>query len=431
MTSKLKQKLKGKKFKDYFSVFRSTVLVQILGLVRGFIVAKFLGPGDYGFLTSIRLVSMLEKFGNFGFQQVVNREVAYLRGQKDPSEENISLIMKTGYSSEILLSVILGLIGVIVGLCIDDPKTSFAIIIASTVLAFAKTHAMLMSQAILEKKFQLYGNITLWTGVLCSALIIAGVPFGGIWCVLSAPLIQHTLGIVWFNRHLEAYRTIKINGKEFWRQFKIGLPLTIHTLALGSYKYAERILVLAYFSVYELGLFGLAMTAMNILIMILATGVKVRNVHLSELLGAEKYQQAHKLVIRETALHMGAATLIVIILWPILDFMIPIVLDEYVEAIVIIQILIVASITRNIAPYAAVVLKSPLVNKQNLFAPAQAAASVVFVIFSMGLDGTGHMTLVNLTILNVCCYTLWQVWMAWYYYRYFVKTHVKSEPSPL
>ena len=45
---------------------------------------------------------------------------------------------------------------------------------------------------------------------------------------------------------------------EVIRQIKIGLPLVLHTLAYGSYRYAEKLVILFFLGTIELGLYSLA-----------------------------------------------------------------------------------------------------------------------------------------------------------------------------
>ena len=52
-------------------------------LVKGIVVAKYLGPADYGLLKSIELIQMLNKYGSLGFNTALTREAGNAIGNKD------------------------------------------------------------------------------------------------------------------------------------------------------------------------------------------------------------------------------------------------------------------------------------------------------------------------------------------------------------
>jgi len=100
----------GKKVvKDFLSLTFANIAIKPLSLARGIIVAKFLGPSDYGILKSLELIQKLNKFGNLGFKQTALREVGNYYGAGDFAKAKLT--RNTAYSSEIVLSVILFFIG--------------------------------------------------------------------------------------------------------------------------------------------------------------------------------------------------------------------------------------------------------------------------------------------------------------------------------
>ena len=62
-------------------------------------------------MSSIRLISMLDKFGQIGLVTVVSREVLYKQGQNQL--QDIEKMKTTGYSGEIYLTAILCLVGLL------------------------------------------------------------------------------------------------------------------------------------------------------------------------------------------------------------------------------------------------------------------------------------------------------------------------------
>ena len=231
--------LKTKSAKDYFLLFRAMFLNQGVGVLRGFLVAKFLGPADFGLVSSVRLISMFEKFGKMGLVPVVNREVSHLQGEGNL--EPINKIKSTGYTSEVWLSIILAFIGVCSSFFVSDLKISVAIAITSATLIFTKIQTTLVAESILCKKLELYAKVNLWTGLTGSCLIMAGVPWGGVWWVLTIPMLQAIASILWYKLHVKFYFSWHIDRLEFVRQFKVAIPIAFQNLSYGTYRYAEEI----------------------------------------------------------------------------------------------------------------------------------------------------------------------------------------------
>lgn len=416
-------KLRSTAFAGYLSLFRAYFVNQGLGVVRGFIVAKYLGPADYGLMSSVRLISMLDKFGQLGLVPVVTREVAYKRGQGELGE--VEKLKSTGYSAEIWLTLCLTFLGIASSFFFESFKTQIAIVIASSVLFFARIHSILGAETILNKKFKFYGNVVLVTGLLLSVLIIFGVPWGGVWWVLAVPAIQSMVAIRWLRTEVSLHFKWKIDTQELWRMLRVAIPLTLHSLAYGSYRYAERIVVLWYYTVYELGLVSLGMTAMNNLMTLSMVGARVRKIHIGELLGKKSYQEAHRCVLRESGLHVIISAAVVAVLWPLIGIVIPLLLPKYVDGVLLAQVLILSVVVRNISPYIQIVLVSPLLDKQGLLGPTQFICTGLFVGSCWLLNEADYMSLEGLIMLDVVFYTIYSLAFPFYYNRYFYQPFIK------
>ena len=120
MLNKVKQKINSNKYtkrksiKDFSAIVGANIGLRPIQLIKSFIVAKYLGPADYGILQSTQLITMLNKFGNLGFTQVASREIGVLRGKNQPEREKE--IRDTAYTSEIILAFLLAISGIIVSL---------------------------------------------------------------------------------------------------------------------------------------------------------------------------------------------------------------------------------------------------------------------------------------------------------------------------
>ena len=108
---KINNILKKRSIKDIAALSGANLALRPIQFIKSFLVAKYLGPADYGLLTGVNLIRQLSKFGNLGFKAVATREVLELKGAKS-SESDIKFIKNNSYSFEVVLSVLLFFAGI-------------------------------------------------------------------------------------------------------------------------------------------------------------------------------------------------------------------------------------------------------------------------------------------------------------------------------
>ena len=69
--------------RDFSAVVGLNFALKPIQFIKSFIVAKYLGPAEYGILASVQLIQMLDKYGNLGFKSTAKREVGNALGAKD------------------------------------------------------------------------------------------------------------------------------------------------------------------------------------------------------------------------------------------------------------------------------------------------------------------------------------------------------------
>jgi len=152
----IKKFFKKKSAKDLSVIFSATFANQVIGIVRGFFVAKFLGPRDFGILKAIQLITMLSKYGNFGFNAVAVREVCHYKGIGDL--DKVEETKNVAYSSELLLSISLFLVGICSCLLFDSKFLIVAVILAAVQLLVNKIFGILNTEFLVRIVFLSVGD---------------------------------------------------------------------------------------------------------------------------------------------------------------------------------------------------------------------------------------------------------------------------------
>jgi O-antigen/teichoic acid export membrane protein len=251
--SKLVQK---KPIRDFFAVGLVDIALKPIQFVKGFIIARYLGPADFGLLRSIELISMLNKYGNLGFKSTARREVSNFLGAGNVSSAAIS--RDTAYAAEFILSLLLFSAGISLCLFVKSSRISILLILASSHLLFSKIDGILSTEATIQKKFILISKITFLTTTVSNIVIIVLVPFLKIYAIMITNCLLSVFAIVIYQYCLRLRLPVNFNIRELKRQFKIGIPLTIATLAYGTFQYCERISIIKIFGKTSLGMYSFA-----------------------------------------------------------------------------------------------------------------------------------------------------------------------------
>ncbi|MGD8787126.1 MAG: oligosaccharide flippase family protein [Phycisphaerales bacterium] len=419
--------LKKKSAKDLFVIFISTFSNQIVGLVRGFFVAKYLGPSDFGLLKAAQLIVMLNKFGNLGFKSAATREVGHFKGARQL--ERADRAKSAAYSGEFLLASLFFLIGVCSSLFFESFMLVAVILLASGQLFISKILGIYNTEAVIEKKIFLYSNILFWPGLISSLAIIAVVPFLKIYAVLGISILATLISCMIYKKTIGTnvkFDVYNIDKTELIRLLRIGFPLTLASLAYGSYRYSERILVGSLLGLEALGFYSLAMMPMDCMLNLLLLPVKVRKVNINELLGQNKLQDVHKMVIKETIAIFTLALISIPLLWFAVDILISLLLSGYTEAILASKILLLALPFRAISGYFNTVLVSSVVNKQILLAPMQFISVTVFVLSVLVLRYFDMASLTSIAIADVAGYAVVHLGSIAFYKKYFMNVYLKG-----
>ena len=91
----------------------------------------------------------------------------------------------------------------------------------------------------------------------------------------------------------------------------------------------------------------------------------------------------------------------------------------------LVQILLIAVITRNVGPFVQIILISPLVDKQAVMGPTQLIFTGLLIASCHVLDLANMMSLEGIILLNVIWYSLYGLSLVWLYYHYYWKPYVR------
>ena len=423
---KINNILKKRSIKDIAALSGANLALRPIQFIKSFLVAKYLGPADYGLLTGVNLIRQLSKFGNLGFKAVATREVLELKGAKS-SESDIKFIKNNSYSFEVVLSVLLFFAGIGSAFFFTDNILIFyAVILASTGLLFQKLQAIFSNEATINRRFGLIAKITFATGLFSAVLISILVPFLRIYASLIIPTIASILSIYFYSKNLDFRFNFVFDKKEFVRQLKIGFPISMATVAYGSYVYLEKFFVITFFGLVATGLFGFSQMILSQLVGLALMAIRVRKVNIFENIGARNYSIVTKIVLRETFFLIVISFVSIAIIWFLIDYFVPIFLPKYINAIPIAKLMLFILPFKVLSSYVAIVLISKTVNKQSIIPFIQFGSTLLLALSVYLLDTLNQLTLYSFVIADVFGYAIYHIIIFTLYFNFFYNKYVRT-----
>ncbi|MCH8033726.1 MAG: oligosaccharide flippase family protein [Bacteroidetes bacterium] len=423
---KINNILKKRSIKDIAALSGANLALRPIQFIKSFLVAKYLGPADYGLLTGVNLIRQLSKFGNLGFKAVATREVLELKGAKS-SESDIKFIKNNSYSFEVVLSVLLFFAGIGSAFFFTDNILIFyAVILASTGLLFQKLQAIFSNEATINRRFGLIAKITFATGLFSAVLISILVPFLRIYASLIIPTIASILSIYFYSKNLDFRFNFVFDKKEFVRQLKIGFPISMATVAYGSYVYLEKFFVITFFGLVATGLFGFSQMILSQLVGLALMAIRVRKVNIFENIGARNYSIVNKIVLRETFFLIVISFVSIAIIWFLIDYFVPIFLPKYINAIPIAKLMLFILPFKVLSSYVAIVLISKTVNKQSIIPFIQFGSTLLLALSVYLLDTLNQLTLYSFVIADVFGYAIYHIIIFTLYFNFFYNKYVRT-----
>lgn len=421
MVKKIKNFLKGKKsLNDILYMIGSQVALQPVSLFKSFMVAKYLGPEQYGILKSVEVVTMLNKFGSLGFMNVVVRDATTAMAKKD--EEGLASVKNNAYTGEVLLSALLTVVGCTSSLFFQDPLVQIALVLASIGLFTAKLFNILQVEMRINGRFKLLSKVLLVHGFINALLIIATVPFYQIEAVLLVPAVS-ALGMSAISlRKLGIFFRFKIDKSGFKEVLKVGVPLTVGTLSFGLFRYTERILIITFLGLTAMGYYGFASTISSVFISLLVSAViKVRSIKVYEELGKDNFRKVHRMVLRETGILILLSFAFILFIMIGLKLLVPMFLPKWTEAISIAILFSLVLPIKLSSSYVATVIKSPTINKLRFEPKVQVIGTLIMVLGTLALQYFSQLSLLNFVIVNLTAYAFVNLSFVYYYYLTFMK----------
>lgn len=377
----------GKKIvRDTASLITGSVWSRIMGIVAGFVVARVLGPTDFGILKIIDFVPSLAKFGSFGFDSVAQREILHLRGEGAARtiEQHVKDIAFTAdYGWSLLLAVLV----VISSFFYTQPEVRFGLWISAISLVIGQVGRLYSVIFTVDKRFKIIAQAGVIGMTVSTLIVLTTVYWGRLYSVLGGNLIGGIFSNLYYHRHKNLNFNRAFDFSELCRQFKIALPLAGGTLAFGFFAWVERLQLLRLFGSEQLGIYMLTVSIYELMLLLTNNLLRASIAHLYERLGhkaeTQNETEISELVIKPSMLLAYTYSWLGGLMWLIGPLLISWLLPEYVGVGSLLPWLLLILVSRGVSAMPMAAMNSARLNMQIIVMLIWLGASVGFVILTL------------------------------------------------
>jgi O-antigen/teichoic acid export membrane protein len=239
---------------------------MMMGFIRGFAVAKFLGPSLYGIRNTYSIIMEYHGFSHLGTLFAMNRLVPFYRGKND--YEKARLIVSTAFWVNMLPVFLIGLSISILPLCFRSNVLSSsykelflftgALIITTRIVAFYITKLKLENRFYLLSVIDVISKLT---GIAACIILTYYLSLSGFFIGL---LIGDAIFILAVLRKKEKIPSFFISFKVIKELLKLGAPIMLGGVLMMVLFNVDKIMILFLLSEKALGFYSIAGIATGI-----------------------------------------------------------------------------------------------------------------------------------------------------------------------
>lgn len=261
--------LKYRVLRDVWSYLKQTLLAQLALLVGGMVVARVLGPTDYGLWNALQLITMYGTYASLGLINALNREVPIYRGRGD--EEKIARMRNASLGAMVGLSVLLG--GGILAYALwsrerFDPSLLVGIVFMAGIVALQQLSGFFDVLFRSANDFATVGRLRLYRTLAemsLAVVLVAALSFLGRLVAAAATWI-FLIGYA-ISRNPFPIRP-RWDPGEVGRLIRLGLPLMAVEILYGLLTSLDRLLIARHLDRTALGHYSVGLMAVTFLFVV-------------------------------------------------------------------------------------------------------------------------------------------------------------------
>ncbi|MGH7412216.1 MAG: lipopolysaccharide biosynthesis protein, partial [Candidatus Methylomirabilis sp.] len=253
-------------FQDVRSYLGQTLLAQVAMLGGGIVVARLLGPTDYGLWSALQLLTIYGAYASLGFLNALNREVPIYRGRGE--EAKVARMRDATLGGTVGLSVLLG--GGIFAYALWhrerlDPNLLMGIAFMAGIVALQQISGFFDVLFRSANDFATVGRLRLYRTLAEMTLAVVFVSALSFLGRLLAALATWVFLVVYAIRRNSFPIRPRWDPGEVGRLLRLGLPLMVVEVLYGILTSLDRVMIAHHLDRTALGYYSVGLMVVSFL----------------------------------------------------------------------------------------------------------------------------------------------------------------------
>lgn len=247
---------------SYYSVVR--LVSQILLIIRGFIIARLLGPSLFGIWNIYLAVLSYSQHSHLGMYEGMVKDIPYYKGRKNP--EKVEQIKNTVFYSMFFISLFIALTLIIVSFVLEDKYSPIFINglrLVAILVILQQMYSYYLGLLTANSRFIIISKITLLFSFLSVVLIYPLVSLYGLNGAIYSIALSNLFALIIIRRALKYKFHFNIVLSEIRRLLKIGFPLLLISFMYVLLGTIDKLMIAGLINETELGYYSIAVVISN------------------------------------------------------------------------------------------------------------------------------------------------------------------------
>jgi O-antigen/teichoic acid export membrane protein len=252
----------------------SAYVSQVIGLISGFLVARLLGPEDFGILNAVMLVLGYAAYAEMGVLSVMGRDLPLFLGQRD--FKMAAAVEGAARYTTIFGAVIAAMIIILVSFFGNfSSKMSIGLQSIAFVLVLQQIYTYHRVYLRSHNRFKELSRQQVFFSLITAITSLLFVFYGGLEGRFLAAIIANAF-ILFYAIKRDPWKTLpKFNLSVARSLMLIGIPIVISGFLITMLTTIDRIMIFTFLGETQLGYFGLGIMVVSIVSTIPAMAIQV------------------------------------------------------------------------------------------------------------------------------------------------------------
>lgn len=405
--------------KDTIHFSSSNVVAQFISLFSAILVARFLGPYLLGVWAGLRIILRYSDNFSLGLRHGMNLQLPFSIGRKDWRE--VTHIKDTAFAGSLLLCLLITTSIVVIYLSMNKSPSILIIcgLAAILVVAFCQEFSKLYYSLFrIKKKIFVLSKANAVFAILNLLLVIFVISKFKLYGLYIVFALLAILKVIYLLKHIDYFPRLHIDSEQLKKLFQTGVPLLGIGFVSASLLTADRLMILKFLGVMELGYYSIALFAANFMLQVPNALGFIMFPRLAEKLGRTQEIKSLKNYLLKPTLVLGY---FVPLLIAILYYGIPIIiihfLPKYVPSLEVVKIMVIGMFFATVVgmqdTFLQVLKKFSNITIIKLSCLLTAVTlNYIFLSMGMGIKGVALGTVItyfiHTTIMTFYCYRFYE-----------------------